>query len=273
MKYLTPIVLALACLCPFARCQEHRVPQEKAAQQDMKEVMVLAQTIQFKIKALQDATREANPKIQSAIKEMENGLRKLTTHLGIKDPNGQVLIEACFIELDEDEPEDSAEKHLKARWRNAAPLAVSASEKDLTRLKEIGNSISSPNILVLDGGDASISIVESKNFPYLDRIETGLYQMKTKVVRDGLTFKINAKITEDSGHKLIRIDSTLIMNQVVGTTPCETGALTIGSPVLSTRETEMRMALGPGKWSITPTRQFNGNEKKTLIIAIKATIL
>ncbi len=273
MKYLTPIVLALACLCPFARCQEHRAPQEKVLQQNMKDVLVLTQTIQFKIRALQDATREANPKIQSAIKEMENGLRKLTAQLGVKVPNDQVLIEACFIELDEDEPEAGAEQRLKARWRNAAPVAVSASEEDIARLKEIGNSISSPNILVLDGGDASISIVESKNFPYLDRIETGLYQMKTKVVRDGLTFKINTKITEDSGHKLIRIDSTLIMNRVVGTTPCETGALTIGSPVLSTRETEMRMVLAPGKWSITPTRQFDGNEKKNLMIAIKATIL
>ncbi|MFT7620019.1 MAG: hypothetical protein ACI97A_003676 [Planctomycetota bacterium] len=236
-------------------------------------IVDLTRQIKVQLRALKEEAPKTEKRIDLAIQEIEKGLSTLNAIRREGNQKKQLLVETVFIEIGNGKAMSAAKLNQNLRWENGQGVPTLATEENVESLKALGVGVSAPSVLVLDGGEAIIETEDLKKFFYLERRNENLYEMKTTEVKDGLAFKMKAKIQPSKNSTFISVESALKTTSVIGRTPCQEGAETIGLPVMSSRKSEMSLTIVPDKWFVVPAAKLDTGAKSILVCAIKVTIL
>ncbi len=220
--------------------------------------------IRAEIKNLEKSVQSPRKSIKDALTQIEKALDRLEGAFGRKGQQKQILVETCFVEL-------ALPLELDIDTKHGVPVATD--EATVQQLKDTGDGISAPSIIILDGQEATVETRQSHVYHYLERRQNRQYIMRKTTVDDGVILKLNAKIVEAPSGAFLNIVADFKTTSIVGTTPCRKDAETVGLPVVSTREVQSHMTVTQNVWYIVPVTTLKTSKKSVIFFAIKAEIL
>ncbi|MAG56181.1 MAG: hypothetical protein CMJ83_07820 [Planctomycetes bacterium] len=228
------------------------------------------------VKALQRSAVRAGHPSQDALEVLRKDLEDLAHHFRRATPNApQILYELRFLEVPPGTAPVPADPTRSGKpsdiFRHQEQRLTFLDAKEEKRLLGLGTVLNAPSILSLSGQPATIEVGSRTKVPWLRRMADGTYEMKHRTVRDGLVVNLVGQVSKKrKPTAYVTLSLKIDVTMIVGKTPVEEGAEAIGVPVISSRKTETNVTLPSGS---TAALTFQGDDKKTLVALIKATVL
>jgi len=177
---------------------------------------------------------EDSPKANAKLTEVLAQLRAIRPILGLPPQEEKILLqhEVRILEI---EPEVFAEAAgIQAPdGSGEAEVGFLTEEQVEGLLRSQSNLLMVPTVVTEDRQDAIVEAMSMDEIEYLQRRADGLFELKKETIKDGISLTMKGVCSEDRRFITYKLDAEVA--KVVGKTSLDTGAATVGLPIVNSR--------------------------------------
>ncbi len=260
-KFVIAMIIVLSCLPPL-------MAQKDA---DATHIRTLARDMRSLLTRLKKEVPESLKDLHDDIRRLEAKIAQLIGRSDMPAPDNQILVETIFLEWT---PGGSQSTETILANLGLQPSGAKAVAPDLIeQWKKQAKVITAPKLLAIPDSEVTLETVSEQDFSYLERISGGNYVMKKTQVNDGLTLNLKVLPITVEGTSCYRFEARTRIRTIVGRTPCEPDAPTVGLPVISEQEKETTVILQSDRWFLVPLTHQNvqAASRPVIVMAVRCS--
>lgn len=238
--------------------------QERTATTDAQGRFKLSEEIagfRLALDRYKSAATDETSTIVAKLRELETALDALKAELRDKtEQPKQIYLDLKFIEVKRD-------RVVMTPLYRGQPEVMT--DQRFAQLSKEADVLQAPRVIALDRQKASIFVGDEQEIPFLQRAADGRYDMKVEKVTDGIEMEVTGQIKD----AMIHFDLHASVTRIVGKTPCEPGAATVGAPLLSKRAVESEFLFKPGTRIAIPLAHHGDDDDTCVFITLEARVL